>query len=144
MKAKHRRLCYVALLLGVLAASTTLVLDAFSENIQFFYAPSDIAAKHPPVGKTMRVGGMVVPGSIVKDKQSLSVKFTLTDFAHQTAVEYHGALPDLFKENSGAVVIGKLRADGVFAGESVLAKHDENYMPPEVAKSLKIKPGESP
>jgi len=140
MKAKHKRLIYILIMLSALGGAVALVLNAFSDNLQFFYAPSDILSQPRGTGKVMRLGGMVVPGSIEKSADGLSVTFRVTDFAHETPVRHRGVLPDLFKENSGAVMIGTWDADGVFTAQTVLAKHDEKYMPPEVAKSLKPQP----
>ncbi|TAH34726.1 MAG: cytochrome c maturation protein CcmE [Alphaproteobacteria bacterium] len=137
MKPKHKRLIYIVALLCVLGASAGLVLYAFRDNMQFFYSPTEIKTKILAPGQIVRLGGMVEVGSIKKVPDGIGANFRLTDFENTVAVEYRGVLPDLFKENSGAVVIGAMRDDGVFAAQSVLAKHDENYMPPEVAKSLK-------
>jgi cytochrome c-type biogenesis protein CcmE len=123
--------------LGVLAAVGTaagLVLNAFNSNLVFFYTPTQIAAKEAPQGRTFRVGGMVTPGSVARD--GVTVRFVVTDTAQSVPVRYEGALPDLFKEGKGVVAQGQLGADGVFVAREVLAKHDENYMPPEAADAL--------
>jgi cytochrome c-type biogenesis protein CcmE len=123
--------------LGVLAAvgvAVALVLNAFNSNLVFFYTPSQIAAKEAPQGRTFRIGGLVQAGSLVRD--GVTVRFTVTDTLKNVTVRYEGVLPDLFKEGKGVVAQGQLGADGVFAAREVLAKHDENYMPPEAADAL--------
>jgi len=134
MKPRHKR---AAIVLGVLAAvgvAVALVLNAFNSNLVFFYTPSQIAAKEAPQGRTFRVGGLVQAGSLVRD--GVTVRFTVTDTIKNVTVRYDGVLPDLFKEGKGVVAQGQLGADGVFAAREVLAKHDENYMPPEAADAL--------
>jgi len=123
--------------LGVLAAvgtATALVLNAFNSNLVFFYTPTQIVSKEAPQGRTFRVGGMVTPGSVARD--GVTVRFVVTDTAQSVPVRYEGALPDLFKEGKGVVAQGQLGPDGVFVAKEVLAKHDENYMPPEAADAL--------
>jgi len=135
MKPRHKR---AAIVIGVLAAIGTavaLVLNAFNSNLVFFYTPSQIASKEAPLGRTFRIGGLVQAGSVARD--GVSVTFTVTDTAKSVPVRYEGVLPDLFKEGKGVVAQGQLGADGVFAAREVLAKHDENYMPPEAADALK-------
>jgi cytochrome c-type biogenesis protein CcmE len=110
------------------------VLNAFNSNLVFFYTPSQIASKEAPLGLTFRIGGLVQAGSVARD--GVSVTFTVTDTAKSVPVRYEGVLPDLFKEGKGVVAQGQLGADGVFAAREVLAKHDENYMPPEAADAL--------
>ena len=117
--------------LGIAAA---LVLTAFNKNLVFFFTPSQVAANEAPVGRTFRIGGMVVPGSLKRD--GVQVRFTVTDTAKTMQVVYAGQLPDLFKEGKGVVAQGQLGPDGVFTAREVLAKHDENYMPPEAAHAL--------
>jgi cytochrome c-type biogenesis protein CcmE len=135
MTRKRRRLYFVALgLLGVFAG-TALVLSAFQDNLVFFFSPTEIAAKKPGPHQRVRMGGLVESGSVVKDGKT--VTFKITDTSNSTPVTYTGLLPDLFKEGTGVVVEGHLGADGVFAAKDVLAKHDENYMPREVADALK-------
>ena len=134
MKPRHKR---AAIVIGVLAAIGTavaLVLNAFNSNLVFFYTPSQIASKEAPLGRTFRIGGLVQAGSVARD--GVSVTFTVTDTAKSVPVRYEGVLPDLFKEGKGVVAQGQLGADGVFAAREVLAKHDENYMPPEAADAL--------
>jgi cytochrome c-type biogenesis protein CcmE len=122
--------------LGVIALgiATALVLMAFERNLVFFFTPSQVAANEAPLGKTFRIGGMVVEGSVKRD--GVDVSFTVTDTAKTIAVVYRGPLPDLFREGKGVVAQGSLGADGVFRAREVLAKHDENYMPPEAAHAV--------
>jgi cytochrome c-type biogenesis protein CcmE len=136
MKARHRRFGWIgggALLLGVAAA---LVLNAFQSNLVFFFTPSQIAANEAPKGRAFRIGGLIVDKSLTRDKDGLTVRFNVTDTAKTVPVVYTGILPDLFKEGKGVVAQGKLEADGVFRATEVLAKHDENYMPPEAADAV--------
>jgi cytochrome c-type biogenesis protein CcmE len=135
MTRKRRRLYFIALGLLGLFAGTGLVLSAFQENLVFFFSPTELAAKTPSPSQRIRMGGLVEPGSVKKDGHNVS--FTVTDTVHSTPVKYAGLLPDLFKEGTGVVVEGRLGTDGVFAANEVLAKHDENYMPKEVADALK-------
>jgi cytochrome c-type biogenesis protein CcmE len=115
--------------------ATALVLNAFNSNLVFFYSPSQVAAHEAPEGRPFRVGGMVTVGSVKRD--GVDVVFTVTDLVKSMQVHYRGSLPDLFKEGKGVVAQGKLGSDGVFTAQEVLAKHDENYMPPEAAAALK-------
>ena len=139
MTPRRKRLLAVGgILLGV-GAATALALRAFDNNLLYFYDPSQVAAGQAPTGKTFRVGGMVTQGSLQRSPGSLEVHFVLTDFAHTVNVSYTGLLPDLFREGQGVIAHGHLR-DGLFVADEVLAKHDEKYMPPEVAKSLKRAP----
>lgn len=135
MTRKRRRLYFVALALFGLFAGTALVLSAFQDNLVFFFSPTEIAAKKPGPHQRVRMGGLVEAGSVVKDGKT--VTFKVTDTVSSTPVTYTGLLPDLFKEGTGVVVEGHLEADGRFAASEVLAKHDENYMPREVADALK-------
>ena len=135
MKPKHRRLFVVVLALAVLGAAAALVLNAFEDNLVFFYSPSDLAVKAVPEGQAIRVGGLVQEGSV--EKAGLDVTFGITDGARTVVATYHGVLPDLFREGQGVVTRGILQPDGSFKAEEVLAKHDENYMPPEVVEALK-------
>jgi cytochrome c-type biogenesis protein CcmE len=125
-----------AIALGVVALgiATALVLMAFEKNLVFFFTPSQVAANEAPQGKTFRIGGMVVAGSV--KREGVEVKFTVTDTAKTIPVVYRGALPDLFREGKGVVAQGQLGPDGVFRAREVLAKHDENYMPPEAAHAM--------
>lgn len=134
MKPRHKR---AALIIGGLAAigvAATLVLNALDSNIALYVTPSEVAAGKTPQGKAFRIGGMVKEGSIRRD--NLTVNFVITDTAKDIPVAYTGILPDLFKEGKGVVAEGKLGKDGVFSSTQVLAKHDENYMPPEAAHAL--------
>jgi cytochrome c-type biogenesis protein CcmE len=131
----------IVLLVTGMGLATALILKAFEQNLMYFYSPGDIAAGKAPSNRDFRIGGMVVKGSVVRAAGSLAVRFTLTDFAHETPVSYAGILPDLFREGQGIVAHGRLTAAGTFEAREVLAKHDENYMPPEVAASLKTRPG---
>ena len=118
--------------LGIAAA---LVLAAFQKNLVFFFTPSQVAANEAPHGRSFRIGGMVVPGSL--KREGVNVEFTVTDTAKSMRVTYRGQLPDLFREGKGVVAQGQLGADGMFRASEVLAKHDENYMPPEAADAVK-------
>jgi len=122
--------------LGVLALASALVLNAFRSNLVFFFSPSQVAANQAPQGKAFRIGGLVETGSVKRADDGLTVGFRVTDTAHTIAVVYTGILPDLFKEGKGVVAQGRLGADGVFAATEVLAKHDENYMPPDAAHAI--------
>ncbi len=134
MKPRQKRLVLIVVALGVLGIATGLILSAFQQNLVFFFSPSDIAAHKAPAERTFRVGGMVESGSVKRD--GVQVRFTVTDTAHTVPVLYQGILPDLFREGKGVVAQGKLGPDGVFRASEVLAKHDENYMPPEATHAL--------
>jgi cytochrome c-type biogenesis protein CcmE len=137
MKARHKRLLALGCGLLALGGASALVLNAFQSNMVFFFSPSQVAAREAPQASSFRVGGLVQTGSVVRDAQGLGLRFVVTDTAHTVAVQYTGLLPDLFSEGKGVVAQGRLRADGVFVADQVLAKHDENYMPPEAAAALK-------
>ena len=137
MKPRHRKLLLIALAVAAIGGAAMLVLNAFQSNMVFFFSPSQVADKSAPQGREFRIGGMVQEGSLEKSGSDLNVRFVVTDFAHSVPVTYTGLLPDLFKEGKGVVAQGKLGNDGVFHADQVLAKHDENYMPREVADSLK-------
>ena len=137
MKPRSKRLIAIACGLAALGVATALVLNAFNSNLVFFFSPSQVAAKQAPQGRSFRIGGLVAPGSIERDAKGLAIRFVVTDLAHTIPVTYTGLLPDLFKEGKGVVAQGKLGADGIFKADQVLAKHDENYMPPEAAEALK-------
>ncbi len=134
MKPRHRRLTIAAGVLCVVGIAAALVLNAFQSNLVFFYSPSQIASREAPTGRTFRLGGLVEAGSVKRD--GVSVSFVVTDTARSVPVRYSGILPDLFKEGKGVVAQGQLK-DGTFEAREVLAKHDENYMPPEAAEALK-------
>ena len=137
MKARHKRIALVVLGLCGLATAVLLALSAFNENLVFFFSPTQVAANEAPKGRSFRVGGLVEPGSVKREAGSLTIRFAVTDLSRTVPVVYTGLLPDLFKEGKGVVAQGRLGADGVFVAEQVLAKHDENYMPPEAAQALK-------
>ena len=135
-KRSKRKLLVVMVVLGV-ALSTVLALTAFEENLMYFYSPTEINDGTAPDNRTIRAGGLVVTGTVQRASDSLLVKFDLTDGAEVVSVEYSGILPDLFREGQGIVAMGELNDKKVFVATEVLAKHDENYMPPEVADALK-------
>ena len=137
MKARHRRFMWVALGMLVIAVAVTLVLRAFNSNMVFFLTPSEVAENKAPADRTFRIGGLVNAGSVKRQPDGLTVIFEVTDTAKSIPVTYTGILPDLFKEGKGVVAQGKIGPDGVFRAAEVLAKHDENYMPPEAAEALK-------
>ena len=137
MKPRHKRLALIGLGLCGLAAAAALVLNAFQNSLVFFFSPTEVAEKKAPVQKTFRVGGLVEQGSLKREDDGLTVRFVVTDLEHTVPVVYKGILPDLFKEGKGVVAQGRLAEDGVFHANEVLAKHDENYMPPEAADALK-------
>src|ERR1700727_1376832 len=139
MTPRRKRLYVVLGILGGVAASVALAVVASRENIMFYYDPTQIAAVLRPAATRFRVGGIVVKGSVTRKPGDLHVRFVLTDFAHQIPVEYSGVLPDLFREGQGIIAHGTMGADGAFVADEVLAKHDEKYIPPEVAASLKQK-----
>ena len=137
MKPRTRRALWIVAGLGVLGIAAALVLNAFQSNLVFFLTPTQVAANEAPKDRSFRVGGLVEAGSVVRDKDALTVRFNVTDTARTIAVVYTGILPDLFREGKGVVAQGKMGADGKFHATEVLAKHDENYMPPEAAEALK-------
>ena len=137
MKPRRKRLIAIASGLAALGVATALVLNAFNSNLVFFFSPTQVAAKEAPQGRSFRIGGLVAQGSIQREAQGLTTRFVVTDLAKTIPVTYTGLLPDLFREGKGVVAQGKLGADGIFRAEQVLAKHDENYMPPEAATALK-------
>ena len=134
MTARQRRLAWVALGVLVLAAAAAFVLNAFQSNLVFFFTPTQVAQGEAPQGRVFRIGGLVKSGSL--QRQDMQVQFVVTDTARDIAVVYSGLLPDLFKEGKGVVAQGHLGADGLFTASEVLAKHDENYMPPEAQHAL--------
>ena len=137
MKPKRKRLWLLLGSMAALALAVTLVLTALDDNLVFFHSPTQIVEKKPPTTQRLRVGGLVTPGSVVKAPDGLTTTFTVTDMRATLKVTYRGQLPDLFREGQGVVAEGVLGADGVFVAREILAKHDETYMPPEVAKALK-------
>jgi cytochrome c-type biogenesis protein CcmE len=136
MKPRHRRLVYVALGLALLGVTVALVLNAFRSNLVFFYSPTQVVDKEAPVNKTFRLGGLVEQGSLKRLPDGITVTFVVTDTGKSIPVRYKGILPDLFKQGKGVVAQGRLEPDGVFHASEVLAKHDENYMPPEAADAI--------
>jgi len=135
VKPRHKRLAAIGVGVVALGAAAALVLSAFEKNLVFFFTPSQVAANEAPQGRTFRIGGMVETGSV--KREGVEVRFLVTDTARAIPVVYSGALPDLFREGKGVVAQGTLGADGVFRAREVLAKHDENYMPPEAAEAVK-------
>jgi cytochrome c-type biogenesis protein CcmE len=127
----------VALIVVGVGAATAFGLTAFQDNLLYYYPPADVAAGKAPIDRVFRLGGMVEEGSLKRASGSLEARFIVTDFQKDVTVSYSGVLPDLFREGQGVIARGKLGADGVFVAQEVLAKHDENYMPPEVAESLR-------
>ena len=136
MKPRHKRLALVGVGIALLVGAVLLVLNAFQSNLVFFYSPTQVAAREAPQGKPFRIGGLVQAGSLRRGADGVSVSFVVTDTATSIPVAYTGILPDLFKEGKGVVAQGALGADGVFHAREVLAKHDENYMPPEAAQAV--------
>ena len=134
MKRRHKRIAFIVVGLVGLSIAAYLVASAFRNNLVFFFSPTQVAAKEAPVNRTFRIGGLVQEGSLKRD--GLNVQFTVTDTAYNVPVVYNGILPDLFKEGRGCVAQGKIGTDGVFHAEQVLAKHDENYMPPEAGAAV--------
>jgi len=137
MKPRYKRGLMIVGGLAALGIAAALVLSAFQQNLVFFFTPSQIAANEAPQGRMFRVGGMVEPGSVKRQADGISVQFIVTDTAKGIPVVYRGQLPDLFREGKGVVTQGRLGPDGVFQASEVLAKHDENYMPPEAADAVK-------
>ena len=150
--ARKKLLLTVILIVAGMGAATGLALMAFQENLLYFYSPTQVRSGEAPQNRSFRIGGLVTAGSVVRGGDDLKVRFSLTDTIHTVPVEYEGILPDLFREGQGIVANGSLGPDGVFTASEVLAKHDENYMPPEVAEALEKagvrhdtgKPGQRP
>jgi len=137
MTPRQRRMALVALIVVGVSISTALALRAFRENVTFFQNPTDVSAGKVKPGQRFRLGGMVEKGSLTRTSGTLNVSFSVTDFNHSVPVKYDQVLPDLFREGAGMVAYGRLDASGTFVADEVLAKHDEKYMPPELARSLK-------
>jgi cytochrome c-type biogenesis protein CcmE len=137
MKPRHKRFAIIAAGVAALGLAAFLVLNAFEKNLVFFFTPTQVAANEAPVGRTFRIGGLVEPGSVKRQADGVTVRFVVTDTAKEIPVVYRGVLPDLFREGKGVVTQGRIGNDGVFVASEVLAKHDENYMPPEAADALK-------
>jgi cytochrome c-type biogenesis protein CcmE len=136
MTPRRQRMITIALVLAGVALAVGLALQAFQENLMFFYSPTQVMAGEPPEGRKIRLGGLVSTGSLKREEGALEVRFEVTDNQNSMTVSYAGILPDLFREGQGVIAIGFMRPDGSFEAEEVLAKHDENYMPPEVAEML--------
>jgi cytochrome c-type biogenesis protein CcmE len=136
MKRRHKRIFFILIALASMSIAAYLVASAFRNNLVFFFSPTQVAAKEAPINRTFRIGGLVQEGTVKRDPDGLTVRFTVTDTAQSIPVVYKGILPDLFKEGRGCVAQGKLSSDGVFQAEQVLAKHDENYMPPEAGQAI--------
>lgn len=137
MSRKRRRMTIVFAGLALLGIAVALVLTAFEDNLVFFFSPSDVMAQEIDPERRIRIGGLVEDGSVVTSSDGLDTRFRVTDGANALAVTYKGQLPDLFREGQGVVIEGRLQPDGVFRADEVLAKHDETYMPPEVAEAIK-------
>jgi cytochrome c-type biogenesis protein CcmE len=145
MKPRHKRLAMVAAGIAALGIATALVLSAFQKNLVFFYTPTQVAANEAPQGRAFRIGGLVAAGSVQRQADGVTVHFVVTDTAKSIPVSYRGALPDLFREGKGVVAQGRLDETGLFTASEVLAKHDENYMPPEAAEAVaKAHAGKAP
>ena len=136
MKTRHKRLVIIVAGVAVLGVALTLIFKAFNSNMVFFFSPSDVQAKQAPDDRVFRLGGLVEEGSLQREDDGLTVHFKVTDNAETIPVIYTGILPDLFREGQGVVAQGKLDSNGIFKATEVLAKHDETYMPPEVAEAL--------
>ena len=136
MKAKHQRLSLVLLALGAVLAAGLLALSALKDQAAFFYAPSDVQRDGLPLGRAVRLGGMVAAGSVARAPDGVTIRFTVTDGRATTPVSFAGIVPDLFRERSGVVAEGSFRPDGSFRATNLLAKHDEKYMPPQVAGAM--------
>lgn len=136
MKSRHKKLLAIGLGLAGIGIAAALILNAFQSNLVFFFSPTEVAEGKAPTDRAFRIGGLVEDGSVQRQPDGLTVRFVVTDTAKSIPVAYKGILPDLFKEGKGVVAEGKLGTDGLFTATQVLAKHDENYMPPEAAHAL--------
>jgi len=137
LKPRTKRAAWIVAGLAGLGVAATLVLNAFQSNLVFFFTPTQVASNEAPRDRAFRIGGLVESGSVAREKDGLTVKFNVTDTAKVIPVVYTGILPDLFREGKGVVAQGRIGADGTFKASEILAKHDENYMPPEAADALK-------
>lgn len=137
MKPRHKKMTFILAGIAGIAVVVALIMNAFRSNLVFFFTPTQVIAKQVPVNRAFRIGGLVEKGSLRRENDGLTVHFVVTDTRHDMNVTYKGILPDLFKEGKGVVAQGRLDANGQFVADEVLAKHDENYMPPEVASELK-------
>lgn len=140
MTPRRKRLLAVIAIVGGVAAATALAMLAFRDNLLYFYNPTQVVAGEAPSGRTFRIGGLVTQGSLQKTEGTLKIRFLVTDFKESIPVNYEGLLPDLFREGQGVIAHGRLADSGEFVADEVVAKHDENYMPPEVADSLHPQP----
>ncbi len=136
MKPRHKKIALITAGVGILSVAALLVLNVFQSNLVFFFTPTQVAANEAPIGKSFRIGGLVEEGSVQRESDGTTINFAITDTAQVIKVAYQGILPDLFKEGKGVVAQGKIAENGVFYADEVLAKHDENYMPPEAASAL--------
>ncbi len=141
MTPRQRRVTLVVGILVGVSAAVALAVRAMNENVMFFFDPTQVASGEAPIDKRFRLGGMVRPGTVVREPGAMEMRFVVTDFQKDVPVKYSGIVPDLFRENQGVVAHGRLGADGTFVADEILAKHDENYMPPEVARAIKEKHG---
>ena len=137
MKLRQKRLVYIVVALAAVALAVGLVLNALKDNVSLYFTPSQVYNKEAPLDRSFRIGGLVEAGSMKREGDGLTVRFVITDLKKSLPVVYKGILPDLFKEGKGVVAQGKMEADGMMHASEVLAKHDENYMPPEAADALK-------
>src|SRR6186997_3396638 len=136
MKRRHKRIGFIVVGLAGLSLAAYLAASAFRNNLVFFFSPTQVAAKEAPVGRTFRIGGLVQDGTLKRDADGLTIRFVVTDTANTIPVAYKGILPDLFKEGRGCVAQGRVGADGVFYADQIMAKHDENYMPPQAGQAI--------
>ena len=136
MKKRHKRIMFIICCLAALGVTSGLVLSALKSNVAFFLSPTEVAAKQAPLGKTIRIGGLVEEGSFKNESDGLTMRFSITDTANRIPVVYKGIKPDLFKEGRGCVAEGRVGADGIFYADKIMAKHDENYMPPEAGAAI--------
>jgi len=144
MTPRQRRLGLLVAALVCGGTAVAFVLNAFRANLVFFFSPTQVAAHEAPASRSFRLGGLVAPGSLRKDPENLTIRFVVTDTRHDIPVVYRGLLPDLFREGKGVVARGALDRDGTFVASEILAKHDENYMPPEAADALKRAASDNP
>ena len=136
MKPRHKKIALITASVGALSVAVLLVLNVFQSNLVFFFTPTQVAANEAPIGTSFRIGGLVEEGSVQRESDGTMINFAITDTSQVIKVAYQGILPDLFKEGKGVVAQGKIAENGIFYADEVLAKHDENYMPPEAASAL--------
>ena len=144
MSPRKKRIIMVCAILVGISISVILILTAFEKNLMYFYSPTEIINGDAPKARSFRIGGLVVTDSVIRNSDDLKVSFILTDTVNKVKVIYEGILPDLFREGQGIVANGKLQSDNIFIADQVLAKHDENYMPPEVAEALEAAGAQMP